>query len=411
MRASTYKKRYRWTREQKDIIPRNFVDIGIMASEANASRIRSDDVEQRYELITRRLPVVLDGDMIKQLLIEGKSPKGFWATAPTGIPHLAYFVPLLKLAEFVKADVDTTVLVCDIYAYLVNYNAPFPVVADRARYYRFIITAMLESLGIKEGQVRFVNASEYELTPSVVMDTFRLACLARQDEARSTGAEYQKSDRLSLLWCPSLPGLAEEYLDADFQFGGEDQTGLFEFNARFLPMLGYRRRAHLMNAMVPGLQGSKMSSSVPDSKIGLLDSPDDVRAKIAIASCQDSCVEGNGILSVLRHIIFPILEFRAEYGHPNHNETSEDDFLFIVPASMDGEPPARFTSYISLEKAFVSGIIQSQSLRKAVADAVNELLSPIHEAFSRNDYWQTLHRRVYLQQEDVDLRQEAENRE
>ena len=34
-----------------------------------------------------------------------------------------------------------------------------------------------------------------------------------------------------------------------------------------LPKLGYAKRAHLMNPMVPGLTGNKMSSSEVDSKI------------------------------------------------------------------------------------------------------------------------------------------------
>lgn len=34
--------------------------------------------EERYELITRRLPEVLGGDTIKNILAEGRSPKCYW---------------------------------------------------------------------------------------------------------------------------------------------------------------------------------------------------------------------------------------------------------------------------------------------------------------------------------------------
>ena len=47
-----------------------------------------------------------------------------------------------------------------------------------------------------------------------------------------------------------------------------------------LPRVGYKERAHLMNPMVPGLQGGKMSASDPDSKIDVLDTPDAVRRKL-----------------------------------------------------------------------------------------------------------------------------------
>lgn len=39
------------------------------------------------------------------------------------------------------------------------------------------------------------------------------------------------------------------------------QRKIFTFAELYLPRLGYAKRAHLMNAMVPGLTGGKMSSS------------------------------------------------------------------------------------------------------------------------------------------------------
>lgn len=352
--------------------------------------------DRRYDLIARRLSHVIRGESIQQLLEQGKTPKGYWATAPTGIPHIAYFVPLMKLAEFAKAGVDTTVLFCDLYAFLVNHDTPFEIVAQRTRVYRFLIRAVLSSLGVPEAQVNFANGSDYECRPSVVMDTFRLAAIATQDESRDTASEYAKSNRLGLLWCPLLPGLAEEYLDADFQFGGEDQEGLFEFNARFLPCLGYRRRAHLMSPMVAGLQGPKMSSSVQDSKIELLDPPEIVRAKVAVASCPYRQVENNGLLSVLRHIIFPAWAIKAK------NSKERSDAIFSA-----GEPLQSYDSYAALEADFVTGTISSQALREAVTSAIIDLLKPIRDAFSHNPEWKNAQQAAYQQRENWDLRQEA----
>ena len=49
----------------------------------------------------------------------------------------------------------------------------------------------------------------------------------------------------------------------DAQFGGVDQRKIFMFAEKYLPALGYKKRAHLMNPMIPGLTGDKMSSSEP----------------------------------------------------------------------------------------------------------------------------------------------------
>jgi len=57
---------------------------------------------------------------------------------------------------------------------------------------------------------------------------------------------------------PLLQGLDEEYLDVDAQFGGVDQRKIFTFAETFLPKIGYKKRLHFMNPMVPGLTGGKM---------------------------------------------------------------------------------------------------------------------------------------------------------
>jgi len=67
-------------------------------------------VEDRFDLITRGLQEVLGGETIKTILAEGRTPKCYWGTAPTGRPHIGYFVPLMKIADFLRADVEVTIL-------------------------------------------------------------------------------------------------------------------------------------------------------------------------------------------------------------------------------------------------------------------------------------------------------------
>ncbi|OBZ72816.1 Tyrosine--tRNA ligase, cytoplasmic [Grifola frondosa] len=84
-----------------------------------------------------------------------------------------------------------------------------------------------------------------------------------------------------------VEALDEQYLGCDFQFGGVDQRKIFTFAELYLPRIGYAKRAHLMNPMVPGLGGGKMSSSDPNSKIDFLDAPELVRRKIKNAFCEE----------------------------------------------------------------------------------------------------------------------------
>jgi tyrosyl-tRNA synthetase len=137
-----------------------------------------------------------------------------------------------------------------------------------------------------------------------------------------------KNPLLSGLLYPGLQALDEEYLKVDAQFGGEDQRKIFTLAEKYLPNLGYKKRIHLMNPMVPGLTGGKMSSSEPDSKIDLLDSPEDVKRKIKKAFCEPGNVQENGVLAFAKHVLFPVLDGRGETVDVNCDVMSSKKNLY-----------------------------------------------------------------------------------
>lgn len=57
---------------------------------------------------------------------------------------------------------------------------------------------------------------------------------------------------------------------------------------------------------VPGLTGTKMSSSEADSKIDLLDTSAQVKKKLKMAFCEPGNIADNGILSFCKHVLYPI---------------------------------------------------------------------------------------------------------
>ena len=44
----------------------------------------------------------------------------YWGTATTGKPHIAYFVAMSKIADFLRADCEVTILFADLHACLDN---------------------------------------------------------------------------------------------------------------------------------------------------------------------------------------------------------------------------------------------------------------------------------------------------
>ena len=44
----------------------------------------------------------------------------YWGTATTGKPHVAYFVPMSKIADFLKAGCHVSISLCDLIEQPVN---------------------------------------------------------------------------------------------------------------------------------------------------------------------------------------------------------------------------------------------------------------------------------------------------
>jgi len=62
--------------------------------------------EERMTLISRNLQEMLGEDKIMEMLKKGQSPRIYWGTATTGKPHVAYFLPMSKIGDFLKAGCE-----------------------------------------------------------------------------------------------------------------------------------------------------------------------------------------------------------------------------------------------------------------------------------------------------------------
>lgn len=323
--------------------------------------------DERYNLIARNLQEIVGDEKLKTTLKE-RDIRVYWGTATTGKPHIGYFVPMTKISDFLKAGCEVTILLADLHAYLDNMKAPWELLAKRTEYYSNVIKATLKSIGVPIEKLKFVKGSDYQLSREYTLDVYRLSSLCSEHDAKKAGAEVVKQSNnplLSGLLYPGLQALDEEYLKCDAQFGGVDQRKIFMFAEDNLPRLGYQKRVHLMNPMVPGLTGGKMSSSEEDSKIDLLDTPAQVKKKIKAAFCEPGNIENNGLLSFCKHVLIPM------------NKTGE--ITIERPEKWGGNMV--FKSFDELEQAFKKEEIHPGDLKGGVEKMINDLLEPIRREF------------------------------
>ncbi|XP_016369202.1 tyrosine--tRNA ligase, cytoplasmic-like [Sinocyclocheilus rhinocerous] len=321
--------------------------------------------DEKFQLITRNLQEVLGEERLKEILKE-RELKVYWGTATTGKPHVAYFVPMSKIADFLKAGCEVTILFADLHAYLDNMKAPWELLELRVQYYEQIIKAMLESIGVPLDKLRFVKGTDYQLSREYTLDVYRLSSMVTEHDAKKAGAEVVKQVEhplLSGLLYPGLQALDEEYLKVDAQFGGVDQRKIFTLAEKVLFFVVVTKLIHMMNPMVPGLTGGKMSSSEEESKIDLLDKNQEVKKKLKKAFCEPGNVENNGVLSFVKHVLFPL-----------HSE-------FIIKRDPRWGGDKVYTDYEEVERDFAAEQIHPGDLKASVELALNKLLDPIRKKF------------------------------
>merc|ERR1739848_258807 len=329
-------------------------------------------IPEKKSIIFRNLYEVLGEDRIDEIL-KSRDLKIYWGTATTGKPHITYFVPMSKVADFLTAGCEVTILFADLHAYLDNMKAPWELLKLRTEYYEHVIKAMLTSIGVSLDKLRFVRGTDYQLSKEYTLDVYRLSSQVTEHDARKAGAEVVKQvshPLLSGLLYPGLQALDEQYLGVDAQFGGVDQRKIFTYAEKYLPSLGYSKRAHLMNPMVPGLTGAKMSSSEADSKIDLLDSPGDIKKKLKKAFCEPGNITDNGVLSFCKYVVFPV----ALKG---------EKFTINRPEQHGGD--VSFDDFDSLEQSFAKEDIHPGDLKGAVEKYLNRLLEPVRKVFESKE--------------------------
>lgn len=352
---------------KKDKKPPQVVPIRAPMSIEHLSLASSNGVlsfDDKVQLITRGLQEVLQRETLESIL-QTRNLRIYWGTATTGRPHVAYFVPMAKIADFLRADCEVTILLADLHGYLDSQKAPWDLLDARTKYYQRVLVSMLKSIGVPIEKLKFVRGTEFELSNDFSQDLFRLISQTTLHDAKKAGAEVvkQMSDPLigSLLY-PLLQALDEEYLSCDAQFGGVDQRKIFTYAEKYLPQIGYTKRIHLMNPMVPGLTGGKMSSSEIESKIDLLDDSEAVARKLNSAMCSKDNLTENGVLAFIEHVIWPL------FGKFSIESLAKE-----------------YDQHTKLIEDFVSGVVDENLLKSTTAAYINKLLDPIREEFQSDE--------------------------
>jgi tyrosyl-tRNA synthetase len=326
------------------------------------------DTAERTELVTRFTEEVIEDAEIEALFESDEPPTAYIGYAPTGEMHIGHFTTMRKLADFIDAGVDVTVLIADLHAHLDDAKSPFELLDARSAYYRAAIEAMIEAAGADPDGVSFVRGTDYQLEEPYTLDLYRLfaeTTLSRAQRAGSEVVRQSENPTLGGLVYTLMQALDVAALDADIAYGGIDQRGIYMLAREQLPDHGYHKPSCVFAPLLSGLSGGKMSASEAGSKINLTDDDATVAEKIESAYCPAGETEGNGVLEYLEYLVFPVF---AERGATLRIER---------PAEYGGD--LEYETYGDLESDFVSGELHPADLKPAAATAIAEVIAPVRQ--------------------------------
>jgi len=325
------------------------------------------DTDERLELATRNTAEVVEESEL-ETAFAGGDPSVYIGYAPTGEMHIGHFTTMRKLADFLGAGMDVTVLIADLHAHLDDNKSPFDLLEARSEYYEETIEAMIDAAGADADRISFVRGRDFELDPDYALELLRMAAETTLSRAQRAGSEVVResdSPKLGGLLYPLMQTLDVDALDADVAYGGIDQRGIYMLSREILPEHGGEAPVCVFAPLLSGLSGGKMSASDESSKVNLNDSPEVVVEKIEAAYCPAGEREENGVLEYLEYLVFPILDERGE------------EFVVERPEEYGGN--LTYGTYDDLEADFLSGELHPADLKPAAGEAISEVIAPVRE--------------------------------
>ena len=226
---------------------------------------------------------------------------------------------------------------------------------------------LIQAIGVDIKKLQIVRGSELELKPEYMYDILQMSSQVSVHDSHKAASDVVKmgdNPKLSGIIYPLMQAVDEQYLEVDAQLGGTDQRKIMVLAREYLPKIGYNRRIEIMNPLIPGLIGKKMSASDPKSKIDLLDDEKTVKLKIQGAECIAGNPD-NGLMAFLKYVIMTIKKDKNEN--------------FVIKRKKEHGGDKIYYSYEEIEKDFIDQKIHPLDLKNSVADEITSLLQPIYK--------------------------------
>jgi len=344
------------------------------------------DNETRFELCTRNLQEIITLDELRNLLESKEHPRGYVGFECSGLMHAGTgLIVGRKMLDYVEAGFDFVIFLADWHSWINNkLGGVMENIRAGGEYFKDCFTA----LGLPEGKVTYLWASDLVESKDYwekVVKVMKATSMRRILRAMPIMGRSADESDVEAAWTlyPAMQASDIFQMGLDVAASGMDQRKVHMLAREVAPKLGFKPPISLHSPLLPGLQevtveGAfdedasidrsirlKMSKSVEKGAVWVNDDPETIMEKYRAAFCPPRQVEGNPVLDHARMVAFPHL-----------------GFLEIErPAKYGGDITAE--SFEELAAIYGSGELHPLDLKRAVAEAVIELLEPVRDFFER----------------------------
>jgi len=148
------------------------------------------DPKKRFELVTRNLQEIIGENELKEKLNSKKEFSIYWGTAVTSSVSIAYFFPMLKVADLLMAGCKVKILLADLHGAL--DGTTWEELEKRHKYYEEAIKTILKTIGVSQGKLEFIKGSSLQLNKNYFNDLLKLSTISSLHDAKKAASEVVK---------------------------------------------------------------------------------------------------------------------------------------------------------------------------------------------------------------------------
>lgn len=317
------------------------------------------DIKAKIDLLKKGSMEIISPEELEEKL-KKESPIAYTGYEPSGKIHLGHAITVMKLKQLQEMGFKIKILLADYHAYL-NGKGTLEEIEETAKYNE----KCFKALGLSE-DTEFILGSSFQTTAEYTDELYKLATLTTLVRAKRSMDQVSRNSenpKVADAIYPLMQVADMISLEIDVALGGMEQRKIQMLARENLPKIDQKPPVCIHTPLLHGLDGDEKMSSSKGNFIAIDDSEKEIKTKINKSFCPIKEIEGNPIIEIATHFVFPnqeklLIERPEKFG--GNLELSENELI----------------------KTYAAGELHPMDLKNAIATYMINYLASAREYMS-----------------------------